>query len=279
MEASNISSFGRGIARLVMEGSAELLCLDTLSQAGIGLVAISPDRFFELSNFIEEFVPNGDMRAKVLGILGMSYSGRALARRAYSSSGMQILYHSPERVAEIETRCNARCCPVEDILEQASLVCIALPLDATTEELIGTGEFALRRSQPVLLAWDRSAPIEQAVTYLCERYADQIHVSDLAAMTGLSECYFVHLFSTRLGISPHRFQLLTRVIHAKAMLRGGGEIGDVALQLGFSDQSHLNRHFRSVVGVTPGQYRRTFTKCNSFMTRRTGEAASVGFKR
>lgn len=257
------TNLGKAIATLVAEPPTEALCLEGLEQPGIGLIVIGPKGRFQTTHpMIDPFAGQQQMASKILGIVGMSHSGQAVARRAYSSYGMEILYHNPERVAEIELRCNAHFCPTADILREASFVCMALPLDAETGELIGTGDFALKRSQPILVAWDRSPPVERALGYLCGRYADRIHLSDLAAMAGLSECYFVRLFSTTLGMTPHRFQLLTRIVHARAMLRSGEEIGDVALQVGFADQSHLNRHFRSIVGVTPGQYRRALGKRN-----------------
>jgi AraC-like DNA-binding protein len=54
---------------------------------------------------------------------------------------------------------------------------------------------------------------------------------------------------------PHQFQTLVRVSRAKALLREGWSIPQAASQVGFFDQSHFNRHFKRIIGVTPGQYR------------------------
>jgi AraC family chemosensory pili system transcriptional regulator ChpD len=50
-------------------------------------------------------------------------------------------------------------------------------------------------------------------------------------------------------------QLRTR--RALALLRAGVAVGDAAHALGFADQSHLTRHFRSAYGISPGRYQRT----------------------
>ncbi|HBZ55962.1 MAG TPA: AraC family transcriptional regulator, partial [Syntrophobacteraceae bacterium] len=42
---------------------------------------------------------------------------------------------------------------------------------------------------------------------------------------------------------------------ARGMLSQGRPIAEVAQATGFSDQSHLTRHFKRILGVTPGQYR------------------------
>jgi AraC-like DNA-binding protein len=46
------------------------------------------------------------------------------------------------------------------------------------------------------------------------------------------------------------------VYRARDLLRSGVPIAEAALRTGFVDQSHLNRHFKRIIGVTPGQYRK-----------------------
>ena len=74
----------------------------------------------------------------------------------------------------------------------------------------------------------------------------------------MSDFHFQHRFANVLGITPHRYQLMLRIFHAKSALRLGMPIRDVATSAAFADQSHLHRYFRRIVGVTPGQYRKRF---------------------
>jgi AraC family transcriptional regulator len=54
-----------------------------------------------------------------------------------------------------------------------------------------------------------------------------------------------------------RYVLRTRVERAKMLLRNSGStVSEIALELGFADQSHLTRTFRHFVGVPPGVYAR-----------------------
>ncbi len=55
---------------------------------------------------------------------------------------------------------------------------------------------------------------------------------------------------------PHTYQLQLRMARARRLLQRGMEPGDVAAQLGFTDQSHLTRHFKRLFRLTPGQYAR-----------------------
>jgi AraC-like DNA-binding protein len=57
-----------------------------------------------------------------------------------------------------------------------------------------------------------------------------------------------------MGMPPHAFQTQLRITRAKEMLRRGWPISRVALEAGFADQSHLTRHFKRLLQVTPGQY-------------------------
>lgn len=100
----------------------------------------------------------------------------------------------------------------------------------------------------------RVASIQRALVYLREHCMREITLLELAAAAGLSKFHFVRLFSTVVGITPHRYQLLLRIAGARALLRQGAEIADVAQHTGFFDQSHFTACFRDVVGVTPGRY-------------------------
>jgi len=63
------------------------------------------------------------------------------------------------------------------------------------------------------------------------------------------------VFRRATGVPPHSFQLQERVARVQRLLRAGSSIADVAYFCGFSDQSHLARTFKKVVGVTPGVFR------------------------
>jgi AraC-like DNA-binding protein len=96
--------------------------------------------------------------------------------------------------------------------------------------------------------------IQRAMVFLTQRCAQEISLSELAAVAGLSKFHFLRLFSAHVGVTPHRYHLLLRVACARAMLRRGVEIADAALATGFCNQSHLTRCFHSVIGVSPRRY-------------------------
>ncbi|MEC4614150.1 helix-turn-helix transcriptional regulator [Tsukamurella tyrosinosolvens] len=69
--------------------------------------------------------------------------------------------------------------------------------------------------------------------------------------------HLVREFSREFGLPPHRYLIGRRVELARRLLLAGGAAADVSLEAGFHDQSHLNRHFKSMVGTTPGRFARS----------------------
>lgn len=96
--------------------------------------------------------------------------------------------------------------------------------------------------------------VKLAQDFLESHYAENISLEQLAALVNLSPYYFTRVFSRSVGIPPHTYLTQVRVERAKALLSVGLPISQVAAETGFVDQSHLTRHFKRIVGVTPGQY-------------------------
>ena len=81
-------------------------------------------------------------------------------------------------------------------------------------------------------------------------------LGQLAAMVGLDPFTLVRGFARAYGLPPHAWLIQERVRRAQACLRAGLSPAAVAAEVGFADQSHLCRHFKRIVGVTPGLYQR-----------------------
>jgi transcriptional regulator GlxA family with amidase domain len=78
----------------------------------------------------------------------------------------------------------------------------------------------------------------------------------LAAVAGLSIHHFARGFKQSTGVTPHHYLTQKRVERAQDMLvHTALSLSEIAYAVGFSDQSHLARHFRQMLGITPGQFR------------------------
>ena len=82
-------------------------------------------------------------------------------------------------------------------------------------------------------------------------------MKELARLVGLSARQFDRKFQEAFGIPPQQFVFKTRILAACDELADLGQpIAEVALGLGFCDQSSFTRHFRRHMGVTPLRYRK-----------------------
>jgi AraC-like DNA-binding protein len=94
---------------------------------------------------------------------------------------------------------------------------------------------------------------------LGDESAVPLDLTTLAQQAGVSRFQALRAFKRRYGLPPHTYQLQVRVGLAKKSLREGQQPARVAVDCGFVDQSHLTRHFKRLLGVTPAQYARVGT--------------------
>jgi AraC family transcriptional regulator len=88
-----------------------------------------------------------------------------------------------------------------------------------------------------------------------------VALKELARECGLSVAHFSRAFHRTLGVAPHKWLIEQRVVLSKEKLRDDElSLTDVAAECGFSDQSHLARHFQRIVGVSPGAWRRAIKR-------------------
>ncbi|MGI2035442.1 helix-turn-helix domain-containing protein [Rhizobium panacihumi] len=85
----------------------------------------------------------------------------------------------------------------------------------------------------------------------------KLTVAEMATVVGLSESWFNKVFKNTTGQTPLQWQLGRRVeLAQQIMLESEMTVTDVAARLGFTDQAHLTKTFRQVVGDTPASWRR-----------------------
>jgi AraC-like DNA-binding protein len=104
-----------------------------------------------------------------------------------------------------------------------------------------------------------AAPVERTVAgrlrdLLDARVVDGLTLQEAAEVLHSTPTHLVRAFSGRFGMPPHQYLMSRRVDLARGLLLAGRPVADVAADAGFYDQSHLHRHFRRIVGTSPGAY-------------------------
>lgn len=98
--------------------------------------------------------------------------------------------------------------------------------------------------------------LKQALEYIQTHLSETISLDAIASAIGISRYHFCTQFKRSMGIAPYEYVLQQRVERAKQLLRQGKlSIADVALEVGFADQTHFTKQFRKLTGVTPAKFR------------------------
>jgi AraC-like DNA-binding protein len=116
-----------------------------------------------------------------------------------------------------------------------------LSMESDGEEQRGLSRSALRR-------------VEEYVDAHLDAALD---IDELAALVRMSPSHFTRSFSRSVGLTPHRYVIQCRVGKARELLTTTDlPLTEIALNIGFSDQSHFSRRFQEFVGMPPGAFRR-----------------------
>jgi len=96
--------------------------------------------------------------------------------------------------------------------------------------------------------------VRSARDYVHEHWRRDFSLEELGAAVALSPFHLARLLRAQVGMPPSSYRRALGVQAAQRLLREGEAPAAVAMRCGFYDQAHLNRHFKRVTGVMPGQY-------------------------
>ena len=111
----------------------------------------------------------------------------------------------------------------------------------------------------------REQLLEEIATYIGWHIQENLSISQIAKDFGYNEKYLTTLFKKYYGISLKQYQLQTKMEHAKASLSETNlPVSHIAYSLGFADAHNFSNAFRKVTGLSPSEYRSTYSKQNIF---------------
>jgi AraC family transcriptional regulator len=100
--------------------------------------------------------------------------------------------------------------------------------------------------------------VRLAIEYIQANLAEEVCLADIARAASLSTFHFARVFRNATGVTPYRYCLQARVERVKGLLLESEDgLAAVAIQAGFSDQSHMSNVFRRLTGMTPRAFRNT----------------------
>jgi len=103
---------------------------------------------------------------------------------------------------------------------------------------------------------EQTRAVRRALEHLRDRLDSEVTLDALADHAGTDKFHLCRAFRAQVGLPPHAYLTRLRIMRAKELLAAGVKPIEVAPSVGLYDQSQLNRHFRRLVGMTPGAYAR-----------------------
>ncbi|MGX8698336.1 MAG: AraC family transcriptional regulator [bacterium] len=98
--------------------------------------------------------------------------------------------------------------------------------------------------------------IQEAMGYIDRNYARDISMEEIAEACGLNRSYFGRIFKETMGQTPQQYLIQYRMTKAAELLRGSRiSIGEVSRSVGYENQLHFSRAFKTVFGISPREYR------------------------
>ena len=76
----------------------------------------------------------------------------------------------------------------------------------------------------------------------------------LAADIFVSKYYLIRKFKSGIGMTPHQFCIQNRIRKSQGLLDAERAVGEISAEMGFYDQSHFDKAFRKIVGISPSEY-------------------------
>lgn len=152
--------------------------------------------------------------------------------------------------------------------------------DLTSSSLLQAtfGRLLSRYGEPVRRRLAASAScgyVDRATAVLLDRMTSPPSLDELAALVGTGKFALLRAFLKVHGMPPYEYLSQLRVRRVQRMLESGAGLADVAAAVGFTDQSHMSRRFREVIGMPPGAYRRAYHEVAQSGTRHDARRIST----
>jgi len=127
-----------------------------------------------------------------------------------------------------------------------------------TEFLIKFSRAVKKKNAPVVIHRKDRDKLRNVRKEILSQPEKRWTVSEMAKLTALSASRFHAVYKSLFGTSPMRDVIEAKIGYAKSLLLSDEQLTltEVAEKLGYNDQYHFIRQFKSVTGQTPGAYRK-----------------------
>ena len=147
---------------------------DTVADLAMALVLATARRIVELDGWVRQgrwaqqdatTMFGIDVHHRTIGIIGMGRIGEAVAKRAHYGFGMNVLYYSRTRHADVEPSIQATYVPFDALLERSDFVVLLTPLTPETTGLMNQAAFARMKPSAIFINISRGKTVDEEALY------------------------------------------------------------------------------------------------------------------
>lgn len=147
----------------------------------------------------------------------------------------------PDRMYELSASYISR------IYSENSTIDICVTLQEVVENFMSAAFYEKDKGNPY---------IRKALRFMYDNYGEHLDLSRVAEYVGLSPNYFSSLFNDTVGVSFKEHLNRIRVEASKQLLMSTDyDMTDIAVAMGFPDQSYYCKVFKKTTGMSPGKFR------------------------
>ncbi|WP_322922582.1 AraC family transcriptional regulator [Paenibacillus campi] len=122
-----------------------------------------------------------------------------------------------------------------------------------TEQLLSFAD-QLAQTDPISRQLQDSSFIRKAKEMLHADFGSVMKLDEIGRELQLSKFQFIRMFKAQTGISPYQYFLNRKIEHARQLIERHQDVYTAVTECGFVDLTHLNKHFKSVYGITAFEY-------------------------
>jgi AraC-like DNA-binding protein len=187
---------------------------------------------------------------------GVAHDGRAIHPGGFDK---RVVYLDGRWLPDQVVGATVRRPTIDDDALRADVRRLHRPLGEPGEELEAESRLALICEALVGRLGRADAPVapHAGLARRVRERLDELEPTTLEALATDFDAHSTQLiraFSRAYGLPPHRYVTGRRIDRARTLLLDGMPAAEVAVAVGFYDQAHLTRHFRRMLGTTPGAY-------------------------
>ena len=218
------------------------------------------DKCFDCHNHVGHYVISLVMQGEVTVYLEsrklVCHEGDAFTIPPYAVHSV-----CQERDARLLSMCIGTAFAAETDSETAEVIVRKLLNDAVGQGIFGEAqkEKLLLFARAVFRGWDKGGKeMDTGIKNLADRITShpeqELLIETLAADIFVSKYYLIRKFKSSIGMTPHQFCIQNRIRKSQGLLDEEKTVSRIAAEMGFYDQSHFDKAFQRIVGISPSEY-------------------------